>query len=318
MWHIHPTEKWIDDVVAFMNEHQLKPEDSKFMIAFFSSMDNRFVKYFKQNKNSISSFSGMNFHIFTPIIYENNVIPDEQWRYMRSEFASMGLPISSDPTFVFFKLDKRDYDRYEPSFFAGFRCRSFNDFPNKLKYAIDICISISDVYILQSKLSEIFLSENIIPYDKVDHLFKQTITNKLPKSTIFVSHSNSDKPFARRLIDSLAADKTLTFWIDEREIVAGDDIQVSVTRSLRASDYLLILISEYSARSSWVNFEIAQFMSITDNMNIIPILLSKGHSFPGPVDNLVRRLKYIDFSDETKWYENLDTLRQAFAKKKPK
>ncbi|MBK8431503.1 MAG: hypothetical protein IPL28_09555 [Chloroflexi bacterium] len=47
MWHIHPTEQWIDEVVKFMNERQLSLQDSKFMIAFFSSMDNEFVEYFK-------------------------------------------------------------------------------------------------------------------------------------------------------------------------------------------------------------------------------------------------------------------------------
>lgn len=44
MWHIHPTEQWIDEVIKFMNERQLNLGDSKFMIAFFSSMDNEFVE----------------------------------------------------------------------------------------------------------------------------------------------------------------------------------------------------------------------------------------------------------------------------------
>jgi len=50
MWHIHPTEEWIDEVIKIMNDNSLRPEQSKFMIAFFSSMDNEFVDYFKDNK----------------------------------------------------------------------------------------------------------------------------------------------------------------------------------------------------------------------------------------------------------------------------
>lgn len=92
MWHIHPTEQWIDEVVKFMSERQLSLEDSKFMIAFFSSMDNDFVRYFKSNQSKISSFSGRSFHIFTPLIYEGNTIPDEHWRYMRNEFKALGIP----------------------------------------------------------------------------------------------------------------------------------------------------------------------------------------------------------------------------------
>lgn len=51
MWHILPTEQWIDGVVRFINENQLKPENSKFMMAFFSSLDIDFVDYFQRNKN---------------------------------------------------------------------------------------------------------------------------------------------------------------------------------------------------------------------------------------------------------------------------
>jgi hypothetical protein len=318
MWHIHPTEEWIDEVIKIMNDHQLKPEDSKFMIAFFSSMDNEFVDYFKDNKKRISSFSGRNFHIFTPLIYEDNVISDEAWRYMRSEFKALGIPLKTDPTFVFFNLDKWRHDQYEPSFFAGFTCASFNNFPNKLKNAIDSSIEENNTHRLAQKLSEIFLSENIILHDQIDYQFKQTITRKLPKSTLFISHSSHDKPFARRLVEELSKDTSLKFWIDEKEILAGDDIQKTITGSLHDSDYLLIVISENSTNSNWVNFEISQFMSIADGKNIIPLVIGKGHSFPEPIDNLIRRLKYLDFTDETKWHDNLKELKQVVTKDKTK
>lgn len=317
MWYIHPTEKWIDEVVKLMNEQQLKPEHSKFMIAFFSSMDNEFVDYFRNNKNRISSFSGRNVHVFTPLIYEDNVIPDEDWRYMRNEFRALGIPVKTEPAFVFFNLDRR-CDHYEPSFFAGFIRNSFNNFPNKLKNAIDICVEVNDTHLLATKLAEIFLSENIIPYDQVDYQFKQTITRKLPKSTIFISHSSIDKPFTRKLIAELSKDDLLSCWIDEKEILASDDIQKTITTSLHSSDYLLIVISENSAKSSWVNFEISQFMSIANGKNIIPIVISKGHIFPEPIDNLIRRLKYLDFTDETKWQENIQELKQVFMRTKTK
>jgi hypothetical protein len=318
MWHIHPTEKWIEDVVKVMNERQLKPERSKFIIAFFSSMDNEFVDYFKNNKDRISAFSGRNVHLFTPLIYENNVIPDEHWRYMRDEFRSLGIPIKTEPTFVFFNLDKWRHDRYQPCFFAGFACSSFNHFPNKLKNAIDVCIEENDTHILTTKLCEIFLAENIIPHDRVDSQFKQTITRKLPQSTLFISHSTLDKPFARRLISELSKDDSLKCWIDQKEILAGDDIQRTITSSLQTADYLLIIISANSTQSSWVNFEISQFMSVADGKKIIPIVITKGQAFPTPIDNLVRRLKYLDFTEESKWNENIQKLKQVLAKNKAK
>jgi hypothetical protein len=316
MWHIHPTEKWIDEVVKFMNEEQLKPEDSKFMIAFFSSMDNEFVDYFKNNQNRISSFSGRNFHIFTPLIYENDVIPDEHWRYMRNEFKALGIPVKTEPTFVFFNLGKWRYDHYEPSFFAGFACQSFKNFPNKLKNAIDACIEVNDTNLLARKLSEIFLSQNIIPFDQVDYQLKQTITRKLPKSTLFISHSSLDKPFVKKLVGELSKDDSIRFWIDEKDLLVGDDIQKTITSSLHDIDYLLIIISENSTTSSWVNFEISQFVAFAEGKNIIPVVISKGHRFPEPINNLITRLKYLDFTDETKWQSNIQELKQAITRNK--
>lgn len=116
MWYMVPTENWIEDVVRRMNERQLKPETSKFMIAFFSSMDLDFVRYFRENKAQISSFSGQNFHIFTPLIYEGNTIPDDEWRHMRKEFKSFGVPIENDPTFIFFCSSRR----ITPTVFTSF------------------------------------------------------------------------------------------------------------------------------------------------------------------------------------------------------
>lgn len=311
MWHILPTEQWIDGVVKFINENQLKPEDSKFMMAFFSSMDTDFVDYFQKNKKQISSFSGYNFHIFTPLIYEDKVIPDEHWRYMRSEFNSLGIPVKTEPTFVFFNLDNRRHDTYEPTFFAGFECDSFDDFPRKLKNAIDKCIEIKDTRQLADKLSEIFLSQNIIPFDRVNHQLKQTITSKLPTSTIFISHSSIDKPFVKRLEAELSRDKSLRFWIDENELLAGDDIQKSISQTLKDSDYLILVISDNSTKSSWVNFEVSQFFGFADGKNIIPIVISKGQKFPEPIDNLIRRLKYLDFSDDSNWDKNIDAIKRA-------
>lgn len=32
MWHMHPTEKWLEDVIIKMNEKQLNPDESKFKL----------------------------------------------------------------------------------------------------------------------------------------------------------------------------------------------------------------------------------------------------------------------------------------------
>src|SRR5690606_23879787 len=122
---------------------------------------------------------------------------------------------------------------------------SFGAFPTKLKKAIDACIEIKHTHVLAQKLSEIFLSENLIWHDIHNTQLSETISAKLPKSTVFVSHSSKDKKFVKRLIHELSSDDSIQFWIDEKEIYEGDDIQETITRNLRASDtdYLLLVIS---------------------------------------------------------------------------
>lgn len=309
-------------MVRLMNEQQLKPDKSRFMIAFFSSLDNEYVDYFKENKDRISSFSGKNFHIFTPLIYEGNIIPDEDWRYMRSEFKSLGIPVQTDPTFIFFSLEGGGLPKpngwaayhYFPEFFAGFSCRSFIDFPNKLKKVIDACIEVEHTCRLAQNLSEIFQSENLIRHSHdINNQFRETITRQLPKSTLFISYSSKDKPFVKRLVHQLSEDKSIHFWIDENEIKVGDDIQQTITRGLRASDtdYLVLVISKQSTESSWVNFEVSQFIGFADGKNIIPVVLTKEHRFPEPIDNVIRRLRYVDFSDEKLWEESIQNLKNA-------
>ena len=209
MWHIHPTQQWLNDVMKFMHENQLSLDKSKFMIAFFSSMDNHFVKYFKSNQNKISSFSGRSFHIFTPLIEEGQTIPDDHWRYMRNEFNSLGIPVSVDPTFVFFSLDVNNQPN--PFFFAGFTCKSFRGFPEKMKYAIENCIETDDIPILQQRLSEVFLTRNIISQDKVNHKLKSTIGHAIQKSELFQSVRQTSTLQQKALMTSilfLAADPT--------------------------------------------------------------------------------------------------------------
>ena len=71
------------------------------------------------------------------------------------------------------------------------------------------------------------------------------------------------------------------------------------------------MISKHLTESSWVNFEVSQFMGFAGGKNIIPVVLAKEERFPEPIDNLIRRLKYVDFSDEAKWHEGISELRNA-------
>jgi hypothetical protein len=50
-----------------------------------------------------------------------------------------------------------------------------------MKHVIETCIETDDVRLLANRLSEIFLSENILPHDRVDYQLKETITRAIKK-----------------------------------------------------------------------------------------------------------------------------------------
>lgn len=307
MFYLQSTVNWLDEVVNTINARHLDPVKSVFMISFFSSMDNEFVDYFKSSKERISSVSGRNFHIFTPLIYENGLVPDGDWRLIKNGFIKNGVIIKSLPTFVFFKLEKVSND-LAPKFFAGFEVTSFEGFNNKLKRVIECCISEKDTQWLTKNLVEIFLSQNLIVPNNVSNDLLNDISTKLNIPKIFISHSSEDKPFVKKLIESLSTAK-INCWLDENEIKVGDDLSKVITSNLRDSDFLLLTISKNSAKSKWVHYELSQFIGFNDGKRILPILIDSSISdFPEPLKNDLIRLKYLDFSRNDRWESNIQEL----------
>lgn len=72
---------------------------------------------------------------------------------------------------------------------------------------------------------------------------------------VFLSHSSKDKEFVRRLTADLQA-QNLHVWLDERELQVGDSIVQGVSDGLRDSDYFVVVVSQNSAQSKWVQQEL--------------------------------------------------------------
>jgi hypothetical protein len=71
----------------------------------------------------------------------------------------------------------------------------------------------------------------------------------------FISYSHNDKPFAKRLFDTLQG-RGIRCWLDEKQMLPGDDIYEQVDRGIRLWDKVLLCCSEYSLSSWWVDNEI--------------------------------------------------------------
>jgi hypothetical protein len=71
----------------------------------------------------------------------------------------------------------------------------------------------------------------------------------------FISYSHKDKAFAKKLHDSLQG-RGIRCWLDERQLLPGDDIYHEVDRGIRLWDKMLLCCSENSLTSWWVDNEI--------------------------------------------------------------
>lgn len=71
----------------------------------------------------------------------------------------------------------------------------------------------------------------------------------------FISYSHADKEFARELHDALQ-NRGIRCWLDEHQLLPGDDIYEQVDRGVRLWDKVLLCASRNSLTSWWVDNEI--------------------------------------------------------------
>ncbi len=71
----------------------------------------------------------------------------------------------------------------------------------------------------------------------------------------FISYSHADKSFARRLHDQLQG-QGIRCWLDEHQILPGDDIYERVDEGIKLWDKVLLCCSKASLTSWWVDNEI--------------------------------------------------------------
>ncbi|MEL7432330.1 MAG: toll/interleukin-1 receptor domain-containing protein, partial [Chloroflexota bacterium] len=71
----------------------------------------------------------------------------------------------------------------------------------------------------------------------------------------FISYSHADKSFARRVHDTLQG-RGIRCWLDEHQMLPGDDIYEEIAHGIRYWDKVLLCCSEHSLTSWWVDNEI--------------------------------------------------------------
>lgn len=117
-------------------------------------------------------------------------------------------------------------------------------------------IGIDTLFKSGGKIPDVFLrgagvSENLIAY------VGSLVGKPVEFYSCFISYSHTDKAFARRLHDTLQG-RGIRCWLDEHQMLAGDDVYDQVDRGIRLWDKVLLCCSHASLSSWWVDNEIGK------------------------------------------------------------
>ena len=96
---------------------------------------------------------------------------------------------------------------------------------------------------------------------------------------VFLCHASQDKPAVRELYKRLAAEKWIDPWLDEENLLPGQDFDLEIYKAARDSDSIIICLSKVSvAKEGYVNKEIRRALDAADEkpegaIYIIPLRL---------------------------------------------
>jgi uncharacterized protein YjbI with pentapeptide repeats len=169
----------------------------------------------------------------------------------------------------------------------------------------------------KGRIPEIFLRGVGLPDEWITYI-PSLVGHGIQFFSCFISYSSLDKPFALRLYDALQS-KGIRCWLDEKQLLPGDDISRELERGIHLWDKFLLCASKNSLTSWWVEDEIKTTLEKERALRkergkpvrkLIPLNLD-GYMFSdkwelGVLANEIRSRIAADFQDREKPISNFD------------
>src|SRR5260370_14887025 len=129
---------------------------------------------------------------------------------------------------------------------------------------------------------------------------RSVVTHAGEYYTCFIGYASQDQDFAERLYADLRSNG-VRCWFAPDDLKSGENFWHSIDESIRLYDKLLVVLSEHSISSKWVEREVMAALEKEQQQNklvLFPITLDKlvkQTNMPWAVD--IRRTRHIgDFS----------------------
>ncbi len=123
-----------------------------------------------------------------------------------------------------------------------------------VRHEAPLIIGIDTIYRSKGNIPEIFLQGAGVPDSFISYLHL-LVRHPIDYYSCFISYSNKDQAFAERLYTDLQG-KGVRCWFAPENIRVGDKIRSSIDESIRLYDKLLLIVSQHSMTSQWVQREV--------------------------------------------------------------
>ena len=115
-------------------------------------------------------------------------------------------------------------------------------------------IGIDTIYRSKGNIPESFLRGCGVPEDFITYM-KSIVENPIEFYSCFISYSSKDNDFAQRLHADLQHRK-VRVWFAPEHLKIGDKFRMRIDESIRIYDKFVVILSENSIRSPWVEEEV--------------------------------------------------------------
>jgi hypothetical protein len=115
-------------------------------------------------------------------------------------------------------------------------------------------IGIDTIYRSGGNIPEIFLRGAGVPEDFITYM-RSLVGKPIEFYSCFISYSSKDHEFAERLHADLQS-KGVRCWFAPEDLKIGDRFRTRIEESIKLYDKLMVVLSENSIQSSWVEEEV--------------------------------------------------------------
>ena len=172
-------------------------------------------------------------------------------------------------------------------------------------------LSINTIFLSQGDIPEKFVRGTGAPDSFLEYM-KALASKPIEYYTCFISYSHHDEAFARHLYADLQS-QNVRCWFAPHDMRIGDEIRSRIDESIRVHDKLLLILSQHSIESAWVQKEVETAFEKEQQQGKLVL-------FPVKLDDTImqtneawaadiRRMRHI--GDFQHW-KNHDDYMQAF------